>query len=99
MGQSSLFRYTDTEITTSRHHENNLTQNIKLKTQHKNVEPAGSTFLHCENIETAINNGYSTCDELRRVRHEIMNGAAEFLRVTHPAVWCLVYHILAALGV
>ena len=55
-------------------------------------------ILHCEAVETAVNNGNSAGDEFGGVGHQIVDGAAEFLGLAHATEGSLTYHILSALG-
>ena len=57
-----------------------------------------SNILHCEAVETAVNNGNSAGDKLCGVGHQIVDSAAEFLGLAHATEGSLTYHILSALG-
>ena len=60
---------------------------------------AGVGLLHRKYIESAVNHSYGAGYEFRGIRHQVVDGAAELLRLTHAAERCLAHHVLAALSV
>ena len=53
--------------------------------------------LHCKRIEPSVDYCDGTCDELCSIAHQVMDGSAQLLRLSHSSERCLADDILSAL--